>query len=141
MQLSDKRFCKFEALMLLCGMISIVANPLLYTLGPDIYWGNYISGLYSCLFIIVYPLAGCCAWFSFRKVASWWKRAIILSFLVIMLLICSSIWMDMYFYKRWYDRTDVFIGQLHGISILHFTRCNMCLLFQQYQMKKIKTSG
>ena len=52
--------------------------------------------------------------------------------------ICSSIWMDMYFYKRWYDRTDVFIGQLHGISILHFTRCNMCLLFQQYQMKKLK---
>lgn len=86
MQLSDKRFWKFEALMLLCGMISIVVNPLLYTLGPDIYWGNYISGLYSCLFIIEYPLAGCCAWFSFRNVTVWWKRAIFISFLVILLL-------------------------------------------------------
>ena len=38
MKLTDKRFWKFEALMLLCGMISIVVNPLLYTLGPDIYW-------------------------------------------------------------------------------------------------------
>lgn len=33
MKLTDKRFWKFEALMLLCGMISIVINPLLYTFG------------------------------------------------------------------------------------------------------------
>ena len=85
MKLTDKQFWIFEAL-LLCGMISIVVNPLLYTLGPDIYWRNYISGLYSCLFIIVYPLAGCCAWFSFRNVTVWWKRAIFISFLVILLL-------------------------------------------------------
>lgn len=56
MKLTDKRFWKFEALMLLCGMISIVINPLLYTFGPDIYWENYKSGLYFFLFIIVYPL-------------------------------------------------------------------------------------
>lgn len=86
MKLTDKRFWKFEALMLLCGMISIVINPLLYTFGPDVYWENYISGLYFFLFIIVYPLAGCCVWFSFRKVTAWWQRAVIISFLVILLL-------------------------------------------------------
>lgn len=42
MKLTDKRFWKFEALMLLCGMISIVINPLLYTFGPDIYIGKII---------------------------------------------------------------------------------------------------
>lgn len=52
MKLTDKRFWKFEALMLVCGMISMVLNPLLYTFGPNIYWGDHISKLYSCLFII-----------------------------------------------------------------------------------------
>lgn len=49
-----------------------------------------ITEIYLFLFrthvIIVYPLAGCCAWFSFRKVTAWWKRAVIISFLVILLL-------------------------------------------------------
>ncbi len=137
MKLTDKRFWKFEALMLLCGMISIVINPLLYTFGPDIYWENYMSGLYFCLFIIVYPLAGCCAWFSFRKSYRMVEKSDNNIFPCHLVAICSSFWMDMYLYKRWYDRIGVFIGQFHGISILHFTRCNRLLSFQKYQMKNL----
>lgn len=137
MKLTDKRFWKFEALMLLCGMISIVINPLLYTFGPDIYWENYISGLY--FFSIYHSISSCrllCLVLfpkSYRMVEKSDNNIFPCHFVAI----SSSFWMDMYLYKRWYDRIGIFIGQFHGISILHFTRCNRLLSFQKYQMKNL----
>lgn len=48
MKLTDKRFWKFEALMLLCGMISIVINPLLYIHLGQIFIGKIIN--LDCIF-------------------------------------------------------------------------------------------
>lgn len=137
MKLTDKRFWKFEALMLLCGMISIVINPLLYTFGPDIYWENYMSGLYFCLFIIVYPLAGCCAWFSFRKITAWWKRAVIISFLVILLLSVAVFRWICIFIKDGMTGL-VFLSGSFMASVFSILPVAIgSYLFQKYQMKNL----
>ena len=134
MKLTDKRFWKFEALMLLCGMsnkslaIYIWARCLLGKLYIWIVFFSIYHSISPCrlLCLVLFPK-------SYRMVAKSGNNI----FPCHLVAICSSFWMDMYLYKRWYDRIGIFIGQFHGISILHFTRCNRLLSFSKISNEKL----
>ena len=56
------QFPVYIALMLLCSIISMLANPILYLGGFEIYFRNTTALLSSLIFLISYPLAGGITW-------------------------------------------------------------------------------
>ncbi len=91
------QFPVYIALMLLCSIISMLANPILYLGGFEIYFRNTTALLYSLIFLISYPLAGGITWKTRQNIKDWWKSAIIASTLSgTILLLLTIIWINTY---------------------------------------------
>ena len=83
--------------MLACCIISMLANPILYLGGLEIYYGSSPSFIYTLTFIISYSLAGCITWRIRQSINKWWKLAIITYTLTsIILLLLTIIWINTY---------------------------------------------